>query len=170
MGTISSRFISNSQGAFGSSLGFSQCTGTTVILLPVVSHPASPSNTALILISPPVMIGHGGVSMGISISRSIANEQSSLRVTFNPTLGFDCRLDELDAHVCLVRGVLIVVLPTLISGQNGGTSNGGQIGAAQSNIGGGSGGISQSSTKSKSTTGINGTSQFLNSGFMLLRG
>jgi hypothetical protein len=62
------------------------------------------------------------------------------------------------------------VFPTLISGQNGGTSNGGHIGAPQSKIGGGGGGIWQSSIKLKSTTGTNGTAQFSNSGFaMMLR-
>jgi len=73
-------------------------------------------------------------------------------------------------HSDLYGVLVMLVVPTVISGQNGGTSNGGHIGAEQSKIGGGGGGIWQSSIKSKSTTGTNGTSQFLNSGSaMMLR-
>jgi hypothetical protein len=115
--------------------------------------------------SPPVIFGHGGTTTGTSSVRSIWNEQSSPGVTFNsPVAGGGV---EQSARVLLL---VTSVVPTRISGQNGGTSNGGQIGAAQSKIGGGGGGIWQSSIKSKSTTGINGTAQFLNSGSaMMLR-
>ena len=114
---------------------------------------------------PPVIFGHGGTTTGTSSLRSIWNEQSGPGVTVSLPVGGGTVAQS-------ARVVLLVtsVVPTRISGQNGGTSNGGHIGAAQSKIGGGGGGIRQSSIKSKSTTGTNGTAQFLNSGSaMMLR-
>jgi hypothetical protein len=112
-----------------------------------------------------VIAGHGGTITGTSRLRPNSNEQLSPRVTVSSTVA-----DELDEQSARDRLLVTFVSPILISGQNGGTSNGGQIGAAQSKIGGGGVGIWQSSIKSKSTIGTNGTAQFVNSGSaMVLR-
>jgi hypothetical protein len=105
-------------------------------------------------------LGHGGSGIGISKSKLTSNAQFSFLVIRIAPDGV-CKA----GHVPPARTGLAVTetKPAVMSGQNGGASNGGQVGAPQSKIGGGSGGILQSSINLKSTTGTNGTSQFVKS-------
>lgn len=68
----------------------------------------------------------------------------------------ESKLDALVPHL-LPSGRTTILTDPLISGQGIGGSGGGGIGGSQSNIGGGRGGITQSSTNVKLTFGTYGT-------------
>ena len=109
--------------------------------------------------------------MSMFRERSIANSQLSvllIEIEPPPLLCSGFAGSELLELHALDVFTLTLNEPPLISGQNGGGSYGGQMGGPQSNIGGGGAGITQSSIKSKSTTGTNGTAQFLKRGSAII--
>lgn len=109
------------------------------------------------LVEPPRITGQGGAGIGTSISMLISNSQLFVFVTVTVPPA-ELLLSSEHRFCDLVRTVTLPV----ISGHGIGTSGGGGKGGSQSNIGGGVGGIAQSSTKSKLTHSTNGTSQLLN--------
>jgi hypothetical protein len=74
-----------------------------------------------------LIVGHGGIMYGIFRSRLISKEQSSPFSTLSSPVASRLSVEQLVSAF-----VLTVTLPGVISGQNGGGSNGGQIGGAQS--------------------------------------
>ena len=123
MGIFRSRFISNSQPASGSLQSFGVCV-TVKSFLSLGRQPTYPLATFTL---PTLIVGQGGITYGMFRSRLISNEQSSPFSMLNSPVASRLSVEQLVSAF-----VLTTTFPGVISGQNGGGSNGGQIGGGQS--------------------------------------